>query len=226
MMAAAIAIVGGIAFLALFARYNGAAVLKDWEFLLSSRGQRSIAELEEALDLDRLLAARAQGKAASARERRDLDEAVRLLGLAVVVVEEAIEGRLKRLRLMATFSRMVSAMLPVPPLVPSGFRVPEIATLAGLSRLVHEVLVGTRDRLRFRIAVLAACYRLMRRTARRSAGAASRKPLAEAPWAALDHGLADLETLDEEHVRSARLLLLALAKTVDAEAYGTGPARA
>jgi hypothetical protein len=223
MIVAVLSVIGGIFFLAAFARYNGAAVLKDWELLLSSTGRRTIADLESALELDRLLAERAHGKARSARARNEVDEAVRLLGLATAVVDEAVQGRLKRLRVIATFSRMVSAYLPVPPLVPTGFHVLEIATLAGLARLVHEIVVGTRDRLRFRIAVLAACYRLLRRAARRSAAAAGRDPLLHPPWDAFRLGLADLETLDREHVRSLHLLLVALAKSSGAQAVPAGP---
>jgi hypothetical protein len=211
----ALSVLGGILFLAAFARYSALGTFKDWERLLSPARRRVIQELEQDLALDTVLAGRAHGKAVRARESDEIDEALRLLDLAGAVIEEAVPSRLKRLQALTALCRMATALLPIPALLPSHFRLAEIATLAGAARLVHGILVGTRERFAFRISVLGLCYRLVRRAARKSTAEARKQPRSAAPWRAFDQGLSDLIALDEAHAESVRLLLLSFAEHPD-----------
>ena len=70
---------------------------------------------------------------------------------------------LRLLSAMATFSRMVSAMAPVSPLRPQGFRLAQLASLAYLNQFLHQFLVSTGERFRLRVYVLGRGFGLATR---------------------------------------------------------------
>lgn len=205
-----LSVLGGFVFLSAIGRYNTNAVLRIWEAVLSPAGQEALRRLEGRVTLDAFLAERAQRKALQAHMARRYVEAARLIRLAAQVVAEAVPDRLTRLRAMAVCMRMASALVPLPPLLPSEFLLRQTATLAGLSAFFNHVLVATEERFHLRLWTLAQGYRFVRHVARLSSEHIAKRPQAGHAWSAFDAAVHDLASLDRGHVEALRVLLIAL----------------
>jgi hypothetical protein len=204
---------GCVVFLSVFAAYNRAAVLRDWEFLLSADVRRKVGALEESVAQDHHLAERAHRKARGALERADREEAVRMLGLAALVIREAIPDRLTRLKGMAVCCRMASALIPLPPLLPRDFKLRRVATIAGAGALLHAILVGMDERFRLRLFVLRLSYQALLLVSDRSAAQVASDTAQSPAWSRFSDALGDFKTLDAAHVESFRALLVSMAAT-------------
>ena len=71
-------------------------------------------------------------------------------------------------------------------LMPRGFRLRHIVTLAGVAALAHYFVVGSYERFRLRLQVLKLAYRLVLLSLRRSVGAVRLDPLASPAWEHVD----------------------------------------
>lgn len=204
-------VAGGALVLFLYGRYNLAAVMHDWEMMLTPSGRRALATLGGQVELDAVMADQTYAAARAARGRADYREAVRLLDLSLSVVGEAVPDRLSRLRAIAVCSRMASAIMPTPPLSARAFRLPALSAGMGIGGMLHYLAVNTRDAFALRLHLLAWAFRLVFWHAARAASTAREDARPEAPWSEFADGLADFKTLDREHVEAFKVLMMSLA---------------
>jgi hypothetical protein len=204
---------GGLVVLFLLGRRNEKAVRRDWELLLTPRGEKLYKSIAGRVQTQLELADMTYDEAFSVHQLGSVEEAKHLLDVGFKVIEKFSPTMLQLLSAMATFSRMVSAMTPVSPLRPQSFRLPQIVSLAYLNQLVHQFLVSTSERFRLKLYVLGRGFGLASRfllasTRRITTGA----PEAEREWDQIQAIREDFQTLTDESMESLRVLLTSLAQ--------------
>jgi hypothetical protein len=206
------ALVGGLVLLFLLGRRDERRVRKDWELLLTPKGQRVYTSMESQLKTDLELMNITYDEAQSLRELGSMDEAKDLLDAGFRVIEHFAPSLLKLLAAMATFSRMVSAMAPLAPLRPRQFRVGGLKGLAYLNQVLHQFVVTTTERFRLRLYILGRCVGL---AVRYMVGSTRRivenAPDADRDWEQIAAIREDLGTLTDESLQSLRALLVSMA---------------
>lgn len=204
-------------------RYNLRGVQAAWDDLAHAVRGRQVADLEDQVALTALLADDTLAAAEGARAAGGLEEARRLLELACAFIVEAIPDRLARVSAMARCCRMLTALAPLPPLLPRDFRLRPLAGLALVGAVVHHLLASFQERFRWGCLLLGWGYRLVRRSARGASTGVERDPAAAVHWRRFAAATADFKTLDVQHVRAFAALLagLALADPASADALTT-----
>jgi len=187
-------------------------VHRDWELLLTDKGKELYRTIENRVSADMQLANMTYDEAFSVRELGSVEEAKHLLDVGYKVIEKFAPSMLKLLAAMSTFSRMVSAMAPIKPLRPQGFRLAQIASLAYLNQFLHNFVVTTAERYRLRVYILGRSFGLATRfllasTKRIVEG----QPNAEKDWEQIQFIREDFQTLTEESLASLKVLLTSLA---------------
>ncbi len=134
------------------------------------------------MQLDSALAQQALDAAGRARDAGRAPDAVTVLRVALSVLEEAGADRLTRLKAMSIYSRMVRALQPLPAPSPQPFKGAQVRTVAASAGLLHRFLVGAEERFRLWLLMLGLGVRIVLRSGRRSADAATRHPQAPRPW--------------------------------------------
>lgn len=204
--------VGGLVVLFLLGRRNERAVRRDWQLLLTPRGERLYNSISGRVQTQLQLADMTYDEAFSVRELSSIEEAKHLLDVGFKVIEKFAPGMLQLLAAMATFSRMVSAMTPLGPLRPQSFRLAQLVSLAYLHQVVHQFLVSTSERFRLRLYVLGRGFGLATRfllsSTRRITGGA---PDQDREWEQIQAIREDFQTLTDESMESLRALLTSLA---------------
>lgn len=195
----------------LWGRRNERAIRRDWELLLSQRGERVYHAVEQRLHSRLDLADVTYDEAFSVREL-STEEAIHLLDVGYHVIEQFSPSLLRLLAAMAAFSRMVAAMAPVSPLHPGEFKLAQLASLAQLNRILHQFLVSTAERFRLRVYILARgvglALRYLYRTTRRIV---RRQSVEEREWEQIQSIREDLHTLTDESLDSLRMLLSSIS---------------
>src|SRR6266571_336400 len=187
-------------------------VHRDWELLLTDKGKELYRTIENRVSADMQLANITYDEAFSVRELGSVEEAKHLLDVGYKVIEKFSPSMLKLLAAMSTFSRMVSAMAPIKPLRPQGFRLAQIASLAYLNQFLHNFIVTTAERYRLRVYILGRSFGLATRfllssTKRIVEG----QPNAEKDWEQIQFVREDFQTLTDESLQSLKVLLTSLA---------------
>ena len=196
----------------LFGRRNERAVKRDWQLLLSPTGAKLYDSIEGRVQTELALADVAYDEAVAFREVGSVDDALRLLDTGYQIIERFSPSMMRLLAAMATFSRMVSAMVPVQPLRPRDFRVAQIASLAYLNQLLHQFLVSMSERFRLRVYILGRSFALATTFLLHSTQRIVRnEPEADREWQQIDAIRHDFQTLTEESLHSLRALLTSLA---------------
>ena len=196
----------------LFGRRNERSVRRDWQLLLTPRGNNVYRTIEGRVEGEMALANLTYEEAFSVRALGSVDEAKHLLDVGYRVIERFSPSMLQLLTTMARFSRMVSAMAPVTPLRPKDFRLTELASLAYLNGLIHQFLVSTSERFRLRIYILGQSFGLATRSLLRSTERiAADDPEAEREWEQVDAIRQDFDTLTRDSLDTLRVLLTTLA---------------
>jgi len=208
----ALSALGGLAVLFFFGRRNERAVRRDWELLLTPKGEQLYRSIRTRVSSEMELANLTYDEAFSVRELGSVDEAKHLLDVGYKVIEKFSPNMLRLLAAMSTFSRMVSAMAPMRPLRPQGFRLAQIASLAYLNQVLHNFLVTTAERYRLRVYILGRSFGLASRfllaSTKRIAG---NEPDSEKEWEQIQFIREDFQTLTDESLESLRVLLTSLA---------------
>jgi hypothetical protein len=196
----------------LLGRRDEGKVRRDWELLLTPRGEKVYRSIESRVQSEMQLADMTYDEAFTVRELGSVDEAKQLLDVGYKVIEKFSPNMLKLLAAMATFSRMVSAMAPISPLRPQGFRLAQIASLAYLNQFLHRFIVTTAERYRLRVYILGRSFGLATRflldSTRRIV---ANEPDAEREWEQIQAVRQDFQTLTDESLDSLRVLLTSLA---------------
>jgi hypothetical protein len=118
----------------------------DWEN--SARGQKAewYEDTKSGIENNTNLIRMTMKEARDIKQLGDVDEALRFLKIGGDVIQEFTPGLLCLLKEMLKFSRMVSAMAPVSPLLPSRFHLAEMNNLAMLNQMLHQVVVSAKQR--------------------------------------------------------------------------------
>lgn len=199
-----LAIASGVFVIFVIGRYRDAGLEIDWQDLVTPAGRRALQELRHRFALERPAIELALGRPAQIAAAGNEAEAARLLVAGVEYVAGLAEDRQQLLRSMARYSRMVNAMMPLPPVAAGGFRLRQLATLAGAAAVAHHLLVTVPERFRLRAAVLRRGFWIVLRAL------ATRRPETAPRWAVVVDALADWHTLDEETLESFGALVTAV----------------
>lgn len=185
--------------------------LKRWDFVLSGRAEEATEALRSRLAEDTDIATHTYDLAIKRRATLSYDEAVRLLAIAAETIEEAAEDRRRRLRALSVYARMAEAIVPVPPVRPSQFKLPQTRSLTRFAQWLQELLSSYEERFRFRLTVIGFGIRLVVRSIRGSHARASVAPSQSEPYRTFGDSLHDFRALDEEQVESFRQLMRSAA---------------
>jgi hypothetical protein len=196
-----------------FGRFDRNRALRRWDFVLSGRAEKATEALRTRLAEDTDIATHTYDLALARKASLSYDEAVRLLAIAADTIEEAAEDRQRRLRALAIYARMAEAIVPVPPLPPSRFKLAEMRSLTSIARWLHELLNSYQERFRFRLTVIGFGIRLVVRSLRGSRTRASIEPTHAEPYQTFGDSLHDFQALDDEQVESFRQLMRSAAAT-------------
>jgi hypothetical protein len=195
----ALSALGGLVVLFLFGRRNERLVKRDWELLLTPKGDKLYRTIENRVQSEMALADLTYDEAFAVRELGSMEEARQLLDVGYRVIEKFSPNMLRLLATMATFSRMVSAMAPVQPLKPRDFRLGQIASMAYLNQVLHQFLVSTAERYRLRLYILGRGFgvatRFLLASTRSIVGG---QPEADREWDQIQAIRDDFRTLTDE----------------------------
>ncbi|MBK5254847.1 MAG: hypothetical protein JJE39_02330 [Vicinamibacteria bacterium] len=206
------AVAAGVVVL-VFGRFDRNRALRRWDFVLSGQAEKATETLRDRLAEDTEIAGHTYDLALKRKASLSYDEAVRLLAIAADTIEEAAEDRQRRLRALSVYARMAEAIVPVPPVRPSQFKLAEMRSLTGIATWLHELLNSYQERFRFRLAVIGFGIRLVVRSIRGSRTRASIEPTHAEPYQTFGDSLHDFRALDHEQVESFRQLMRSAAAT-------------
>jgi hypothetical protein len=202
----------GWIFLFLLGRRNERKVRSEWHALLSPRGQTLFESARKEIESHSLMLDVAMNEALSIKKLGDLDEAIRFLNIGCEVIERFTPNLLSLLSVMARFSRMVSAIAPIDPLVPKDFHLAELVSLAHLHRLMNQVVVSTKQRFRLRIFVLGKGISIASRyLISKIKDLVETKSQEQEEWREIVEIEQDFNTLSRESLHSFRTLLEVLS---------------
>lgn len=211
MLIALVAVAFLVALLLLAGHHNEETTLREWEIILNPECAQVYDHVSTQIAFNATMIRESFMGAERARAEGRMDEALRCLSIGSKVVGSCSADLVGLLRSMRTLARYAEAIAPLPPLLPSSFCARELATLAGLHYVGHHLLVSTRERLAFRMAVLrcgarAGCALLLRATCR-----TREHPETAQGWRRIDALRADIGTLTDESLATLRAVLASLA---------------
>jgi hypothetical protein len=208
LVAVVAALASGMVLLAILGRYREAECLADWEEMLTTAGRQRFEELRERFARELAASQFTYQRARAASDRGDFELAARLLEAGHEFVATLAPDRERLVHELSRYTRMLSAVAPLPPLRPAQFQLPELATLAGLGWLLHPFLVTVPERLRLRLRILRRGQVMVLRALPRSAWNAA--ALGAPDWQRIDAARADWSTLDRESLTSFGSLVTGL----------------
>lgn len=207
----AVSIIAGLILLYVVGRRNERAVWRDWELVLTPKGQAVYRTIEERVDTELALMKTAYTNAQHDEQLGSLEEARHLLHIGHQVIERFSPSMLRLLAITLAFSRMVAAMAPIEPLRPNDFQLRQIVSLAYLNRILHQFLVSTGERFRLRVYILGQGFGLATRYLMRATDRIlHQRSNAEQEWDQINRIQGDLHALSAESLRSFRTLLTSL----------------
>jgi hypothetical protein len=203
---------GALVVLFMLGRRNENAVRRDWDTLLTPKGEKLYHAIENRFRVELALAEMTYEDAFSVRELGSTEEAMHLLDVGYKAIERFSPDMLKLLSAMTTFSRMVSAMAPVRPLRPADFKLSQLTSLAHLNRILHQFVVSTSERYRLRLYIIGRGFGLAGRQLMKSTKRiVDNEPDAALEWQQIRAIRHDFQTLTDESLESLRVLLTSLA---------------
>lgn len=204
-------IIAGLVLLYLVGRRNERAVWRDWELVLTPKGQAVYRTIEERVDTELALMKTAYSNAQHDDQVGSYEEARHLLHIGHQVIERFSPSMLRLLAITLAFSRMVAAMAPIEPLRPGDFQLRQMVSLAYLNRILHQFLVSTGERFRLRVYILGQGFGLVTRYLLRATDRIlNQRTNVEQEWDQINRIQSDLHALSAESLRSFRTLLTSL----------------
>jgi hypothetical protein len=217
----ALLIIGWAAFVIL-ARRNESKVQSEWIELLSPSSNRVFQQARQNVEANTTLARVAMNEAMEIRELGDMDEAVRFLNIGADVIQRFTPSLLLLLSLMMKFSRMVSAIAPVSPIVPADFHLTELTSLAHLNKILHRMLTSAKQRFRLKLYIVGKGISITTHYLLKSIqNIVTRRSSDEREWEQILRIEEDFRTLSNESVQSFRTLLEALSSDAAKELSNT-----
>jgi hypothetical protein len=201
----------GWAALLILARRNERKVRSDWEDLLKGEKAEWYEDTKSGIENNTKLIRMTMNEARDIKQLGDVEEALRFLRIGGDVIQEFTPGLLCLLKEMMKFSRMVSAMAPVSPLLPSQFHIAEMNNLAVLNQMLHQIVVSAKQRFRLKLRIIATGVKitsgyLLTRIHR----VLERSSTSELEWAEIVDAGQDFQQLTTESVESFKNLIGAL----------------
>lgn len=187
------------------------AVERDWRLLLTSRGEQAYLKARESLSEQLELADVLFDQAFATRQLDSMERTTQLLVTGYGMIADFSPSFGRFLSGMAIFSRMVSAMAPLPPLRPAAFRLRHVAGLARLQAFLHHLLVTTHERFRWRLFVIGHGFQYATRFLFGATRRAAAAPAADRAWGEIQAARHDVHALKDESLESFRALLVSLA---------------
>jgi len=203
----ALSVLGCLLVLYLDGRRNEVAVWRDWELLLTPKGERAYEELAERVQDELAVADLTLEHACQARQLGSTREALELLDAGYGMIAGFAPDMRTLLANLAAFSRMVSAMAPLPPLQPKDYRVAGVWRWAQLDRALHHFLVSTAERFRLRVYVLGRAFQTALQFMVRSRERAGLPASGDAAWSGFKDAQSDFRALSLASLQSFRALL-------------------
>jgi hypothetical protein len=191
-------------------RRSERATMKDWELVLTPRGQRALQTMSQETRAELALVDLTYEQAKGAAAEGDEEQSLRLLDLGCRLIEGYCPTMLRSLAAMSVLSRMVSAMAPVRPLRPSGFKLRQLGNLAYMNAFFHHFLVTTGERFRLRLYILGRGFMAVMRVVTRATAGAKEMPEVSLEWKTLEAARKDVRTLSEESLEAFRVLLVSM----------------
>lgn len=151
-IAALLALLVGMLFL--HGRRQEGAVERDWELVLTPRGQRKLDEFEDDVRADLALSQFTYERAKEARGRGDLASARKLVDSGCELIAAYAPRMVDALAAMGALIRMADAVAPVRPLRAERFHLSQLIQLAHVGRLLHHLALTMTDRFRVRVHML------------------------------------------------------------------------
>jgi len=177
---------------------------REWELVLTPRGQRRLERFAAGVHDELALADLTYERAAEARGQGDLFAAYRLVDSGCDLIAAFAPRMVHALAAWVVLSRMAAAVAPVRPLRPRDFRLAQLVQLAYLSRFLHHLVLTTAERFRLRVYLLQRGFRTVGALALRWRGSPA------PPWDDLAAAHHDVTTLSEESLETLRVLLISL----------------
>ena len=207
----ALLLILGWAVLLVLARRNERKVRSDWENLLGGDKAEWYEDTKSGIENHTKLIRMTMKEAKDIKQLGDIEEALRFLRIGGNVIQEFTPGLLCLLKEMMKFSRMVSAMAPVSPLLPSRFQLAEMNNLAVLNQMLHQIVVSAKQRFRLKLRIIATGVKitsgyLLTRIHR----VLDRRSSTEQEWEEIATAGQDFQQLTTESVESFRNLMGAL----------------
>ena len=183
----------------------------DWENLLGGDKAEWYEDTKSGIENHTKLIRMTMIEAKDIKQLGDIEEALRFLRIGGNVIQEFTPGLLCLLKEMMKFSRMVSAMAPVSPLLPSRFHLAEMNNLAVLNQMLHQIVVSAKQRFRLKLRIIATGVKitsgyLLTRIHR----VLDRRSSTEQEWEEIATAGQDFQQLTMESVESFRNLMGAL----------------
>lgn len=210
--------------LLILARRNEKRVRSDWQTLLSPAGEKIFHHARVEIETNTTMVGVAVQEALAIKRLGDIDEALRFLNIGSEVIERFTPSLLSLLSVMTKFSRMVSAMAPVNPMLPEGFHLAELTNLAHLHRILHQVVISTKQRFRLKLFIIGKGISITSRyLLLRIRDIVTHRSQADKEWEEIIGIGNDFQKLSQESVQSFHALLEALsneaAKTLAQQLY-------
>jgi hypothetical protein len=196
----------------ILARRTEKKVQSEWETLLSPASERTFLQTRNQVERSSSMLGVAINEAIETRKLGDLDEAIRFLDTSGDVIERFTPNLLSLLKVMIKFSRMMSAITPVSPILPHDFHLGELTNLAHLNRMLHHFLISARQRFRLKLYLLGKGVAIASRYLLQGIkNVVTRRSAADQEWEEIAKIGQDFQRLSNESVQSLRALLEALS---------------
>jgi hypothetical protein len=204
-------VVGWIAFVILVRR-DEEKVQSEWVALLHPSSERIFREARMDIESNTTRVDVALKEAMDVRQLGDLDEAIRFLNLGGDIIQRFTPNLLSLLSVMMRFSRMIGAIAPVNPILPKGFHLAELTSLAHLNGILHRLITSAKQRFRLKLYILGKGLSITSHYLVRQIGSiVTHRSSEDREWEEILGVEQDFQRLSNESVQSFQNLLQALS---------------
>jgi hypothetical protein len=204
-------VIGWIVFVILLRR-DEEKVQSEWVALLSPSSERILQQARTDIEANSTRVGVAMKEAMEVRELGDLDEAIRFLDLGGDIIQRFTPNLLSLLSVMMRFSRMIGAIAPVNPILPRGFHLAELTSLAHLNGMLHRLLTSAKQRFRLKLYILGKGISITSHyLVKRIGNIVSRRSSEDQEWEQILGVEQDFQRLSNESVQSFQNLLEGLS---------------